>query len=121
MRPVSRLAAKTLLALTHDQRLHRLVEARAEDQWELWDLLDLLAEAGFNPKQLWKAAAGEREHLARLVPPEIFRMYSISSLPERRGGDELHLTVGQLRYRTPATHVSRAAQRTALPPASWAA
>ncbi len=111
LRPVARVAAKSLLALTHDERLHRLVEARAEDQWELWDLLNLLAEGGFNPKHLWKAAPGEREHIARLVPPETFRMYSISSLPADADGGELHLTVGQLHYQTPATPVSRAAPR----------
>jgi len=111
IRPVSRWAAKTLQAFTHNETLHRIIEARAEDQWELWDLLQLLAEHGFNPKHLWKAAPGEREHIARLVPPESFRMYSISSTLESDSDAELHLTIGQLHYQTSGTQVSPAAQR----------
>ncbi|MEP7358484.1 MAG: cytochrome b5 domain-containing protein, partial [Anaerolineales bacterium] len=111
IRPVARLAAKTLQALTHSQPLHRILEARAEDQWELWDLLLLLAERGFNPRRLWKAAPGEREHIARLVAPEVFRMYSISSVLGLDPPDELHLTIGGLRYRTAETEVSRAEAR----------
>jgi sulfite reductase (NADPH) flavoprotein alpha-component len=110
IRPVSRRVAKTLQALTHNETLHRIIEARAEDQWELWDLLTMLSESGFNPKQLWKAAPGEREHIARLVPPESFRMYSISSVMSDKA--ELELTIGGLRYHTSQSAVSRAADRT---------
>jgi sulfite reductase (NADPH) flavoprotein alpha-component len=108
IRPVSRAAAKTLLGLTHSEALKRIVEARAEDQWELWDLLTLLSETGFKPKRLIKAEPGEREHIARLVPPETFRMYSISSV---MSGDQIHLTIGQLQYTTPASDVSPPAAR----------
>ncbi len=112
IRPVSRPAAKILQAFTHNEALYRIIEARAEDQWELWDLLQMLAEHGFNPKRLWKAAPGEREHIARLVPPETFRMYSISSVMDGESAAEIHLTIGQLQYRTIGTPVSPAALRT---------
>lgn len=120
IRPVSRAAAKTLQALTHNETLHRIVEARAEDQWELWDVLNLLATHGFNPKRLWKAAPGEREHIAQLVPPETFRMYSISSVMAPAGMgveapgqavDEIHLTIGGLNYLTSDTALSHAEAR----------
>jgi sulfite reductase alpha subunit-like flavoprotein/cytochrome b involved in lipid metabolism len=112
IRPVARSIAKTLLSLTHNERLHKIIEARAEDQWELWDLLHLLTEAGFNPKRLWKAQPGEREHITRLVPPETFRTYSISSVMADEAADEIQLTIGGLRYQTQETTVSRAALRT---------
>jgi sulfite reductase alpha subunit-like flavoprotein len=60
---------------------------------------------------LWKAAPGEREHIARLVAPESFRMYSISSVMGGGPPDEVHLTIGGLRYQTAATGVSRPAVR----------
>ncbi len=114
IRPVSREAAKALYAVSLNGALRRIVEARAEDQWELWDLLELLAGAGFDPKRLWKAHPGEREHIGRIVPPESFRMYSISS---SMGGDplngaaELRLTVGRLRYETKETDLTSRALR----------
>jgi len=52
-------------------------------------LLELVAE-GLQPQAVVEGGAGEREHLARLVPPEVFRMYSISSLPGEGAADELH-------------------------------
>ncbi len=107
IRPVSRAAALHLFSLTHNERLRRILDAWAEDQWELWDLLDLLAEAGYNPRRLWKAIPGDSEHICRLIPPERWRLYSISSLR----ADELHLTIGGLHYNTEKSDVSRADER----------
>lgn len=102
IRPVTRPVAKTLYRLSHNQQLWAILESRAEDQWELWDLLQVLTAGGFNPKPLWKITAGTREDICAIVPPESFRMYSISSvIPE-----EIHLTVGRLRYQTKETAVS---------------
>lgn len=113
LRPVSRQTAKTLYALSHNETLWRILEARAEDQWELWDLLALLAECGFEPRRLWRAEAGEREHICRLVPPESPRIYSIAHIATEQGEvSEIQLMVGQLRYETTATAVSRSAVRT---------
>ena len=101
------MAALHLFSLTHNERLRGILDAWAEDQWELWDLLDLLAEAGYNPRRLWKAIPGDTEHICRLIAPEHWRLYSISSLRQ----DELHLTIGGLHYRTEETEVSRADER----------
>jgi sulfite reductase alpha subunit-like flavoprotein len=114
IRPVGRPIAKALYALTHSEPLRRVVEARAEDQWELWDLLDMLAQTGFNPQQLWKARPGERYGICGIVPPESFRMYSISSAmagPTKESAAEIDLTIGRLAYQTQATNVSSAGAR----------
>ncbi|GAB4581777.1 MAG: hypothetical protein Fur0022_45270 [Anaerolineales bacterium] len=114
LRPVSRPTAKLLYTLSHNERLHKIIEARAEEQWELWDLLELVGECGFNPKTLWKTAPGERASLLKLVPPESFRTYSIASaMPiEAREAEDIHLTVGRLDYLTPNGEHTRAQPRT---------
>jgi sulfite reductase alpha subunit-like flavoprotein/pSer/pThr/pTyr-binding forkhead associated (FHA) protein len=110
LRPVDRLVAKTLYAVTHNPTLKRIIEARAEDQWELWDLLSLISKAGFDTRRFWKASPGELESICRIVPPEVPRMYSLSSVmgnEERlKGASELHFTIGRLRYKTKETEVS---------------
>jgi len=114
IRPVDRPVAKALYRLTHSEHLKRIIEARAEDQWELCDVLTMLAGAGFNPKMLWKAPPGAREHISRIVLPELPRMYSIASAmsnPQAASATDLHLTVGHLRYATKETAVSLAAER----------
>lgn len=107
IRPVSRAVALHLFSLTNNERLRRILDAWAEDQWELWDLLELLAEAGYNTRRLWKAIPGDKEHICRVVPPEHWRLYSISSVAE----DELHLSIGGLHYTTAETDVSRDDER----------
>jgi sulfite reductase alpha subunit-like flavoprotein/pSer/pThr/pTyr-binding forkhead associated (FHA) protein len=115
IRPVDRDIAKTLYAITHNSTLKRIIEARAEDQWELWDLLDLISKAGFDNRRFWRASPGELESICRIVPPEVSRMYSVSSMmadSERlTGAAELHLTVGRLSYKTRETEVSLGADR----------
>ncbi|MCB9755082.1 MAG: hypothetical protein H6713_34530 [Myxococcales bacterium] len=114
IRPVARAVAKGLHRLTRSRALHRILEARAEDQWELWDLLELLARGSFDARRLWRAGPGEQEYICRFVRPLPFRMYSIASAMRDADSDEareLHLTVGALRYETRATKVSRADAR----------
>ena len=114
IRPLDRGVAKLLHRVTSDEALHEIVEQRAEDQWELWDVLALLVERGFDPKGLWKAQAGEAERITKVVSPEIFRTYSISAAAEAGGGDgteEIELTLSRLRYQTVASEVSVAATR----------
>jgi sulfite reductase alpha subunit-like flavoprotein/cytochrome b involved in lipid metabolism len=110
IRPVDRAVALNLYGLTNNDRLRKILDAWAEDQWELWDMLEMLAEAGYNPRRLWKAIPGDYEHICRIVPPERWRLYSISSIMES-SPDELHLTVGGMRYGTKDTNVSRDAYR----------
>jgi sulfite reductase (NADPH) flavoprotein alpha-component len=91
-----------------------IIDAWALDQWELWDLLNLLAEHGYNPKRLWNAVAGDYEHICRIIPPERWRIYSISSVmqdPNAYSANEIHLTVSGLRYETEASDLSKDAER----------
>jgi len=114
IRPILRETAKTLYGITHNQTLWKILEARAEDQWELWDLLNVLSQNGFDTRRLWKAEAGEVERICRIVPPETFRIYSIASIETDSQTQELtslQLMVGGLNYETPATAVSNHAQR----------
>ena len=115
IRPVDRHIAKLLYAITHNSTLKQIIEARAEDQWELWDLLDLISKAGYDTRKFWKASPGELESICRIVPPEVSRMYSVSSAMSNNerssGASELHFTIGNLRYQTNETEVSRHADR----------
>ena len=101
LRPVLRDTAKALLAVSVSPRLAQVVEARTEDQWELWDLLQLVHDDGYDVSRLVTSEAWQEEALAYVVPPEPFRMYSVSSAPDL-GEDglprTLDLTVGSLRY-----------------------
>ena len=110
IRPVDRSVALNLYSLTNNERLRKIIDSWAEDQWEVWDLLDLVAEAGYNPKRLWKAVPGDYEHICRLIVPERWRLYSISSVMGEQP-DELHMTIGGLHYHTADTNVSRDADR----------
>jgi len=114
IRPICRPVAKALYAISLNGSLRRIIESRAEDQWELWDMVELISQAGFDPKRLWKAIPGDREHICRIVPPETYRMYSISSTSENEsvnGAQELTLTIGRLFYDTPDTEASQAGDR----------
>ncbi|MDR3576059.1 MAG: FHA domain-containing protein [Anaerolineaceae bacterium] len=109
IRPVDRLVAKILYAASLNENLSKIIEARAEDQWELWDLVEMLSKAGYDPKRFWKGHPGEQGHICRVIPPESFRMYSISSSNETdfvEGHEELHLTIGRLSYETRDSDVS---------------
>ena len=96
--------------MTQNETLERIVEAREEDQWELWDLLELLRDTGFDPRILWHARPAEPESICRIVPPETPRLYSIASAGEAADGATLDLAVGLLRYEsaTPTCRTSRA-------------
>ena len=60
LRPVGRATAKTLLDLCASERLEEIIEARAEDQWELPDVLAMLAERGWDPGVLLTGEPGDR-------------------------------------------------------------
>jgi ferredoxin-NADP reductase len=98
LRPLLRAVAKGLLAVTASERLDEIVEARREDQWELWDALELLTEEGYDTRRLWRSGLWQDEAIARVVLPEPFRTYSISSAPDRPLAGTLELTVGRLEY-----------------------
>ena len=99
IRPVPRATAKLLHALTYDASLRSILEARTEDQWELWDLLELMAVSGFTPQRLWRAERGDYESLCRVVPPLQPRLYSVSTIEAGPvAAERIELTVGELAY-----------------------
>jgi sulfite reductase (NADPH) flavoprotein alpha-component len=98
IRPLLRPIGKALHALTRSPRLKAILEAREEDQWELWDTLQLLASENYDTRRLWKSEIWQAESIARLVPPQQFRVYSISSAHEAATAASLDLTVGPLTY-----------------------
>jgi sulfite reductase (NADPH) flavoprotein alpha-component len=112
IRPVGRATAKALYRLTVDGSLREIIEARTEDQWELHDLLELLAEGGFAPQRLWRAERGDHESLSRLVPPLQPRLYSVSSLAgDGYTAERIELTVGRLAYDSVESPTSVARRR----------
>jgi sulfite reductase alpha subunit-like flavoprotein/cytochrome b involved in lipid metabolism len=118
IRPVTPRIAEALHAKTQDPRLLAQIEAGTTERWELWELIALLVSGGLDPRTLWQDAAGVADdRLCRLIPPERFRLYSIS-LVEGDGPDTpprtLELTVGQLRYQAEPARLS-------LPPPSSSA
>jgi sulfite reductase (NADPH) flavoprotein alpha-component len=101
VRPVLRPTAKALWAVTVSPRLGEIVESRQEDLWELWDLLELVHADGYDVSRLWSSQIWQSEAIAQIVPPETFRMYSVSSAPDLDDDalpKHLDLTVGALAY-----------------------
>ncbi|MCB0172205.1 MAG: hypothetical protein KDJ97_16780 [Anaerolineae bacterium] len=115
IRPLIRPVGKALLSLSRSKRLYALLEQRQEDQVELWDAFEIVAAENYDVKRFWKAAPWEAESIARLVPPEHFRVYSISSAPKRAAGEhgpkDLHLTVGRLTFNSQPTDDRQATAR----------
>lgn len=98
IRPVVPRVAEALHALSQDPLLAKRMHAQTTFVWELWDLVEHLARGGFDPSVLLRDGG-----LSRVVPPERFRTYSISSVMSRASmveASEIALTVGQIRYRT---------------------
>lgn len=99
LRPVDRDLAKRLVNLSAVGALRRVVDARMEDQWELWDLLNLLHAGGYDVTRLWKADPRDPDALCAVVAPERFRLYSIASATAPgEAAQTLRLIVGGLRY-----------------------
>jgi cytochrome b involved in lipid metabolism len=105
IRPVSPRLAEALHARTQSAFLLDAIVRGCTERWELWELLDLLRARGLDPRSLWWAEAEPvSERLSRLIPPQRYRVYSVSSAPQsplRRGERNIQLTVGQLRYVAP--------------------
>lgn len=102
IRPVLPRVAEALHALTQNPRLKERIASHTTHLWELWDLLEMLKADGFDTKRLWqRSSQSQTQSICSIIPPESFRMYSISSsMTSARTGDqqELHLTIGRLRY-----------------------
>ncbi|MFG2041784.1 FHA domain-containing protein [Dactylosporangium sp. NPDC048998] len=104
LRPIGREVAKRLVKLTAVGAWQRVVDARMEDQWELWDVLNLLYAGGYDVTRLWKADPDEDDAFCAVIPPEPFRLYSIASAPPPgRPATTLRLVVAGLDYTSART------------------
>ncbi|WP_067168866.1 FHA domain-containing protein [Microtetraspora niveoalba] len=104
LRPIGREVAKRLVRLTAVGSWQRVVDARMEDQWELWDVLNLLYAGGYDVTRLWKADPREDDAFCAVIPPEPFRLYSIASAPPPgEPATTLKLVVAGLGYTSAGT------------------
>ena len=108
IRPVVPRVAEALHAVTQHPGLRATIATQTTARWELWELILELAEAGHDVGNLWRGPPEATGYISRVVPPENFRLYSISSAmpPGAATARELELTVGLLRY--PAPDAARA-------------
>jgi sulfite reductase alpha subunit-like flavoprotein/cytochrome b involved in lipid metabolism len=112
LRPITRAVAKRLVRLTAVGAWQRVVDARMEDQWELWDVLNLLHAGGYDVTRLWKADLGEDDAFCAVIPPEPFRLYSIASAaPAGQPATALRLVVAGLSYSSARTSWSYPRER----------
>lgn len=95
IRPLTRSVAEALQKLSGSQIMQQILDAHQEDQWELWDALALVDDH-YDVQRLWKSDAWYQENLSHIVPPEQFRVYSVSS----DSTEHLDLTVASLKYQT---------------------
>lgn len=102
IRPVLPRVAEALHALTQNDKLKERILSHTTHLWELWDLIEMLKAEGFDPKRTWQRTGSEQANsVCSIIPPESFRPYSISSsMASAKTGaqQDLHLTVGRLRY-----------------------
>ena len=104
LRPIGRDVAKRLARLTAVGPWQRVVDARMEDQWELWDVLNLLYAGGYDVTRLWKADPSQDDAICAVIPPEPFRLYSIASAPPPgEPATTLRLVVAGLGYTSAQT------------------
>lgn len=104
LRPIGRDVAKRLVKLTAVGSWQRVVDARIEDQWELWDALNLLYASGYDVTRLWKADSSQDDAFCVVIPPEPFRLYSIASAPPPgQPATMLRLVVAGLDYTSAQT------------------
>ncbi|HEY7207085.1 MAG TPA: cytochrome b5 domain-containing protein [Gaiellaceae bacterium] len=114
LRPVSREVAKALRAFSGSERLTRILDAHAESSWELWDLLEMLADGPFDPRDVWRADPWDEHGICKVAPPELERVYSLSS--SMRGeasaaAQSVELLAAELTYTTAESDVSHEALR----------
>jgi sulfite reductase (NADPH) flavoprotein alpha-component len=120
LRPVNPRVAEALHAVSQNDVIERAIHEGKSHHWELWEAIEVLRADGFDLARLLDAqptsssrqtapvtemppetAPESPSLLCEIVPPENFRMYSISSVmssAETESATELRLTVGRLEY-----------------------
>lgn len=103
LRPLPRAVAKALVRLSGSAQLGEIVDARREDELELWEALELMASDGYAVGDLLSANGPGATQLAETVPPESPRLYSIASVAsERAAADQIELTVEPVEFHSAA-------------------
>lgn len=105
IRPVLGRAAEALHAISQNVVLERAIREGRIESWELWDLLELLTKDGFDPRVLYAGDSGPTTTMCAVVPPESFRMYSITGVlgsAETDSASEVSLVVGRIAYEEPS-------------------
>lgn len=105
IRPVTRQVAIIFYRLTGLAIVKEIIDQHIEDQYELWDFLQLIAPF-YDTKRLWAGAPWQKENLSRILSPEPARAYSITSWvgkEKQHYGSSFSLAVGELSYETTAS------------------
>lgn len=101
IRPVHPRVAQALYMVSGSKFLAKELRHQTTANWELWEVLNQLAREGFDPRTLLDTDSNTNGYLSKVVPPQNFKNYSISSVMdanENDGASELHLTVGMVKY-----------------------
>lgn len=102
IRPLVPRAAEALQATTQNERLKSFIDDGVSDRFELWDILLMLRKDGYDVSSLVREDGGSG--LCEIVPPETFRMYSISSVPssaDTESAQFIELNAGELVFESP--------------------
>lgn len=100
IRPVHPRIAQSLYTVSQSRFLAEQLHHQTTTNWELWEMLNQLTDEGFDPRTLLDVDPNANGYLSRVVPPQNFKNYSISSVmaPDEEWASELHLTVGRVKY-----------------------
>lgn len=102
IRPLVPRAAEALHASSQSDELKQFMDDGVTDRFELWDILLMLQRDGFDTSSLVREDGGRG--LCEIVPPETFRMYSISSVPssaDTESAQYIELNAGELSFESP--------------------
>lgn len=100
IRPLTREIAQSFYKITGLNSIGYLLNNHLTDQFELWDFFQFLERYSFDVTQLWKFSPWQQENLTKLLPPEMPRIYSISSAYNPNNPCFFSLTVGYFYYTT---------------------
>lgn len=102
IRPLDRDIATIFYHLTQDDIIREILDEHLEDQFELWDFLELI-KPNYDTKQLWEISPWQKENISRILPPNQPRVYSIASASQRNQhyySDRISLIITKFSYNT---------------------
>lgn len=102
IRPLDREVAKIFYDLTQIEEIKEILDDHKEDQFELWDFLELI-KPHYDTTQLWEIAPWQKENISRILPPNQPRVYSIASSSQKNQSyysNKISLTISKFAYDT---------------------